>query len=574
MALTDQQLLLLDNFMYLKASVNTETEYETLGDMVRDYKEHPEKYQGAGWDDDTIAKYEYIIEEIAADEQLCALGLGEVTDPEKDDLVRGRCFIEYGENKEVTGHVVAFRGTGDADNAWIDNFEGAYELETEAQGIAKDFIEELGYNDITITGHSKGGNMAMYATIMCGDQIDRCVSYDGQGFGRIFLSSIPEAQLAEASEKITSIYAHNDYVNILLTPVAGESYCVPNAYDGFVGRHSAYPLYLSNEQALDENGGMFTEEMTVNRDLSMTAAHYALEHLLLTLPEEEREAFADLAGNVVAQFVGEETSWKDTGSNLLDEAKEYLGQRLDGLGEVADYVGDKVSGAADSIVDFGGDLVDSAQEIGGGIAGLGIGLWESAKDVGGGIGDLGGGLVDGLGEIFNGNLMDGLGEIGGGIADLGIGLWEGVQDLGDGLLDLGEGLVDGAIEAGEGLLDLGGDFIDGALEVGGDILDGAIEFGNTTLDVIENGAEGAMEFLGDAKDELFDFLGIGEKTVTKGAISFNRDALENVDLARSLRRGGTIEATSSTGGRPRAINDGSANFAGAGKHREASSRER
>ena len=48
-------------------------------------------------------------------------------------------------------------------------------------------VREHNYTELTVTGHSKGANKAMYTTIMC-NNVTRCVSFDGQGFSKEFLS--------------------------------------------------------------------------------------------------------------------------------------------------------------------------------------------------------------------------------------------------------------------------------------------------------------------------------------------------------------------------------------------------
>ena len=54
----------------------------------------------------------------------------------------------------------------------------------------KNLPKEYG-NNITVTGHFKGGNKAQYVTIVT-DRIGRCVSFDGQGFSKEFLEFIPQ----------------------------------------------------------------------------------------------------------------------------------------------------------------------------------------------------------------------------------------------------------------------------------------------------------------------------------------------------------------------------------------------
>ena len=56
---------------------------------------------------------------------------------------------------------------------WIDNVQISTKYETDQQKAAKDFLNEVGleYDSIYLTGYSKGGNNAIYATIAANSDI-------------------------------------------------------------------------------------------------------------------------------------------------------------------------------------------------------------------------------------------------------------------------------------------------------------------------------------------------------------------------------------------------------------------
>ena len=54
---------------------------------------------------------------------------------------------------------VVFRGT-DSYRPWFDNFQATDKAVTPMQKTAKEYIDGLEYDRITVTGHSKGGNLA------------------------------------------------------------------------------------------------------------------------------------------------------------------------------------------------------------------------------------------------------------------------------------------------------------------------------------------------------------------------------------------------------------------------------
>ena len=66
---------------------------------------------------------------------------------------------------------------------WIDNVQISTKYETDQQKAAKDFLNEVGleYDSIYLTGHSKGGNNAIYATIVTDSyvrsKIEDCVTW-------------------------------------------------------------------------------------------------------------------------------------------------------------------------------------------------------------------------------------------------------------------------------------------------------------------------------------------------------------------------------------------------------------
>jgi len=120
---------------------------------------------------------------------------------------------------------VAFRGTQDGE--WLDNaiaYAGSdSKQQAEALRYFNEVIESYGadYFDghsLTVTGHSKGGNKAQYVTLVSehGEKIDRCYSFDGQGFSpeAIYSMKLRPNYLSQL-EKMYSICGENDYVNVL-----------------------------------------------------------------------------------------------------------------------------------------------------------------------------------------------------------------------------------------------------------------------------------------------------------------------------------------------------------------------
>lgn len=200
---------------------------------------------------------------------------------------------------------VIFRGTGGSYEAWNDNVIGEYLTETKIQKKAADFVSGSckGYNHLTVGGHSKGGNLAMYTAVVC-PEVTTCVSYDGQGFSEDFRRSYAN-EIANASGKIKSISAHNDFVNILLTSIAGEVVYAQNSEDG-MNAHSSYYLYQSNR--FDRDGNLIsTREQSIGAKMLKQATDGVVE-MMDRLPGEGRIVIANLLGAYTAAAMSNEQS--------------------------------------------------------------------------------------------------------------------------------------------------------------------------------------------------------------------------------------------------------------------------
>lgn len=248
---SEKELLMLSNFVYLPCCLSNEKISDILDSFrAEDGSFTAESVQKAGvggglTSEDICGLFGEMDQEIAVNPAFGDLSAARRLN---DGHVRALLYSD----REDKNPVIAYRGTGGSKEAWTDNFEGGYENDTKCQKLAADFIRNdcAGYDKITVTGHSKGGNMSQYATIMCADKVEKCISFDGQGFCNDFINANSD-KVAVAKGKIKSISAYNDYVNILLTSVAGEIVYVNNG-KSVAEAHSSFSLLREN--AYDENG--------------------------------------------------------------------------------------------------------------------------------------------------------------------------------------------------------------------------------------------------------------------------------------------------------------------------------
>ena len=294
---TKQELLLLSNFVYIPACLSD----EPLSVILDKYKDGEgcfteesvaEAAYGGGMSiPDVKTVFAQMDAHIKENPDFGDLSVSRRLE-EKD--VRALCYTTAKDEDPV----VVFRGTGGTKDAWRDNFEGAFYEDTKIQKVADDFIKNecAIYEDMVVTGHSKGGNLAQYVTVKNEGKIAKCVSYDGQGFGEVLLSADPGG-VANAAPKITSISAYNDFVNILLTCIAGTCIYVSNE-GGAAAAHSPVTLLTSN--TFDEAG-----EFVSTRPQGVLSAQ--LGHITDTicaglgpLTENDKEALSMIAGSTIS----------------------------------------------------------------------------------------------------------------------------------------------------------------------------------------------------------------------------------------------------------------------------------
>lgn len=84
---------------------------------------------------------------------------------------------------------VGFRGTDVSATGWRENFDMTYRDEVPAQKLAREYLEHMAprlSGELHVGGHSKGGNLALYAALTCSadarERIGRVWCLDAPGF--------------------------------------------------------------------------------------------------------------------------------------------------------------------------------------------------------------------------------------------------------------------------------------------------------------------------------------------------------------------------------------------------------
>lgn len=115
---------------------------------------------------------------------------------------------------------VTFRGTDDTLVGWKENCEFAILDSVPAQRDAADYLSKIAQKfsgPIVVAGHSKGGNLALYAAAnACAEvqqRIEKVISYDGPGFQKAFLET---SGYMNIKNKITTMLPAASIVGMLM----------------------------------------------------------------------------------------------------------------------------------------------------------------------------------------------------------------------------------------------------------------------------------------------------------------------------------------------------------------------
>ena len=160
-----------------------------------------------------------MLRKMAASRRFGDMGLNCFTD--HLDVGKGEQFAALSVETGDGAVYLSFRGTDDTLAGWKEDFELACMPEVPAQKKALEYLKSVAKQfprkKLRLGGHSKGGNLAVYAAVFAPERVQRRVesvwSNDGPGFHENLLS-LPEHQ--RVAERIRSIVPKSSVVGMLL----------------------------------------------------------------------------------------------------------------------------------------------------------------------------------------------------------------------------------------------------------------------------------------------------------------------------------------------------------------------
>ena len=212
---------------------------------------------------------------------------------------------------------VAYRGTDSSLAGWREDFNLSFMPEVPAQRRAALYLDDtaaLCPAPLRVGGHSKGGNLAVYAAAFCGEgafaRVRRVYSNDGPGFNQAVTASAGYARVVGRSVKIIP---EASLVGILLN----------DREERLVVKSSASGVMQHNPYSWEVLGTAF---VPAERDNVSVLLDEALTRWLNGLSDAQRENLTDALFDALAA----------SGADTFDEINA---NRLDSLGAIAKAIG-------------------------------------------------------------------------------------------------------------------------------------------------------------------------------------------------------------------------------------------
>ena len=188
-------------------------------------------------------------------------------------------------------YYIAFRGTDSTLVGWKEDFNMSFKSPVPSQEEAVRYIEKAALycpGKILTGGHSKGGNLAVYAAAMCREniqsKIERIYTHDGPGFLETTLRK-PEFQ--KISSRIEKTLPQSSVIGMLLEH--RKNFDIVKSTGLGLLQHDQFTWEIEG------NNFVYIENLTKNAKFTDKTLSDWLNHLT----EEERERFVDALYSVL-----------------------------------------------------------------------------------------------------------------------------------------------------------------------------------------------------------------------------------------------------------------------------------
>lgn len=206
-------------------------------------------------------------------------------------------------------HYVSYCGTDYSLYAWKENFNLSFMDKIPAQIEAKKYFDEIAKKykgKFILGGHSKGGNLAIYAAVKASaknrSRIIKALNYDGPGFRSDFLKS---KEYKEMLPKLHEYIPQDSVVGMLLTQ--DEAFTVVLSTEKAILQHDIFSWVVHKDKLVKVPNTTKASKIT-NRALSNWIKNCSLE---------QRQIFIDSVYEML--YATEATSLKELSSTWVSK---------------------------------------------------------------------------------------------------------------------------------------------------------------------------------------------------------------------------------------------------------------
>lgn len=276
---------------------------------------------------------------VAASKRFSKIPLSHFVNIIDDETVEQFSAISFYPDDETV--LVAYRGTDDTITGWREDFRMAFLTPVPAQKRAEEYLLKASEDAkiIYVAGHSKGGNLALWAAMNASDEIaeriEKVYNFDGPGF----LDDVWESELYERVEgKISTVIPTGSVVGLLLK--YDKNYRVTkSSAKGYLHQHDALTWEVEGT------------EFVCDEDVApeVKRAHEVVGKWIYSMEPDERRAFVegffdilcstsaktvtDLAENRSAVIKAFSNIEPETRQALMSGVKFFLGEGKSAISE-------------------------------------------------------------------------------------------------------------------------------------------------------------------------------------------------------------------------------------------------
>lgn len=180
---------------------------------------------------------------------------------------------------------IAYMGTDDTIVGWKEDFNMSFKAPVPSQLQALDYLEMIAKKKrgkFRIGGHSKGGNVAVYAAAFTGSEIQKRIlqvhNFDGPGFTKDIIDQMSQGEIGE---RIRTIVPQSSVIGMLLEHE--ESYEVVASTQLGIFQHDMFSWQLQRNAFVKVD------------DISASAykVDHTLREFILSMNAEEKEEFVE-----------------------------------------------------------------------------------------------------------------------------------------------------------------------------------------------------------------------------------------------------------------------------------------